>query len=62
MGLPDSAMSRRKPRTPTAPATGQKTTKVPPDQGVRQRSPMAASVVKNHRTVALHGGLDYAIE
>lgn len=39
--------------TPTSPATGPKTTKVPTDQGVRQRSPMAASVVKNHRTGAL---------
>jgi multidrug efflux pump subunit AcrA (membrane-fusion protein) len=32
--------------TATAPATGQKTNQVPQDQGVRQRSPMAASVVK----------------
>ena len=37
----------------TATATGQKTTTVPPDQHTRQRSPMAASVVKNHRTGAL---------
>jgi hypothetical protein len=48
--------------TATAPTTGQKTTKVPPDQGVRQRSPMAASVVKNHRMGAPHGALDDAIE
>jgi alkylhydroperoxidase family enzyme len=31
-------------------------------QGIRQLSPMAASAVKNHRTAALHGGLDHAIE
>jgi multidrug efflux pump subunit AcrA (membrane-fusion protein) len=37
--------------TPTAPAT--KPLRFQPDQGVRQRSPMAASVVKNHRTGAL---------
>ncbi|UXN64432.1 hypothetical protein N8E89_00650 [Phyllobacterium sp. A18/5-2] len=48
--------------TATAPTTGPKTTKVPPDQSVGQRSAMAASVVKNHRTGAPHGALDHAIE
>lgn len=48
--------------TATAPITGQKPSEVPPDQGVRLRSPNAASVVKNHRTGAPYGALNHAIE